>query len=65
MQQITLTELEDKISRAQKVVHYGLTSETNKTRQGTYVTITIGLSVWTYFIGMDLENNKFIVEVVG
>ena len=37
------------------------------TRQGLYITVNkIGLSPgWTYFSGLDKENNTYIVESLG
>lgn len=66
MRTITINELNAQMAKpGARVVIGGRTDRTNKTRDGIYIGVTVGLVSNSYFVGHDLVNETDIVEMVG
>jgi len=64
MKRYTVSELNKMMEKSNKIkLLEG--SVNNNTRRGVYINILTGLSCKTIFIGVDLENNKDIIELVS
>lgn len=64
MKQFTVNELNDRISKAQKVIVTFNDGINLKTRCGSYITLRTGLITDTFFVGKDLEADKDIIELL-
>lgn len=63
MKELTLEEFQQALNKASKITLAGHSKSI--TRHGSYVSLITGLKTQLIFYGLNLENDTFVIEVVG